>query len=611
MGNSCSRLLGATPQGMTWLSDVSPATNTANLATPPGNSPASSSGTPVGNSSSGPSRIGKGRIDFGRVRPHPESRTHPVLPQQRTVPTLGTPGLSEAVIAKFGCEMEMGRIDVFAHGDAPPPTRGTALLQGQDWTLETDNNGRDKQGDRLFDPEVVFKPLLNEKAILQATKEVVDLFQAVRNEALTKGEIVPLTAVAAGASPDYSLKVRDIHFGTTLQATYGVKVADLGKAMENLLVPQRLRTVQADTEKVADHYAEKRKQPLPEGTKEFARLINMYLECGSGYRPKGGATVHAAIRMMSRSDFCSIYERLLDDEARAAAQWLLTTPEGLDVPPFLSALGGKDSSSRMFPNGYSSQIQTDGKQVGPTVSDWLRSIVNGRGEGEFRKDLASPPPGYALHSGDLSKDYGMGAMGVDSEGGHVLFEVRGAPSRPQSIPMNGQMIRAVRNEIRHAALFNGAIELSGWDKKTSKKYELLKSIESCYDEMKLMATALGSVKSRIDSRQPFGKLAFNLAESTIGDVVEGLNQLRPELVERASSKPGQWAEKLATEISNVLDMTQGLAQACKTNPPSESFATLYDAFVAYLPEFEKILWEAGQQKDLPKPHSASAEAASP
>ena len=117
---------------------------------------------------------------------------------------------------------------------------------------------------------------------------------------------------------------------------------------------------------------------------------------------------------MARSDFCAAFSRLLAPDEQEAVRTLLMAPEGLPkgVPMMMAALHMNDPEQRVFAKPYHlADRNPNHRQAGPTVKDWLASIIEGRREGPLQKDLLSPPIGYPLHGGNPSTDYGMGAMG--------------------------------------------------------------------------------------------------------------------------------------------------------------------------------------------------------
>jgi hypothetical protein len=490
--------------------------------------------------------------------------------------------MSPSLTAKFGCEIEVPSVDVSVPEGAQPPGRGTVLLERPHWKLETDNNGPGK-----FDLEAVFNPLSSEQQVRGAMKEIVTVFQSLRDKALEGNtKVVPLKAIAPDAKGDYTLTVNDIRFGGRLQSTYGIKLEQLDTAMEELLPRPQVNKIRRDTQAVADSYAALYPgEQLPPGARQFVLLVNMYLARAQATKQTDG-TVHVNFRMMSRSDFCSAYEKLLIPADRAAVKSLLTTAPDQSLPPFMLALGLNDPRQPVFAKPYRHKEPEATRQVGPTVKAWLQSIVDGRGKGLFRKDLMSPPPGYPLHTGDLSKDYGMGAMGVDETNGQLLIEWRGAPYRPENVPMNGQIVRAVRNELGHAAALNETLDVTQRGAVQSAKFDLLNRAESAYDGFQSLATALASRGSTLTANN-WTMLARGLQAQ--------LNDLAPLRQAVSGRTNSAWAPVLAERIDGVGAACRELLRAGARWTSNAEVMTKLLAFQTAVAAFEAALWDAGKK----------------
>lgn len=489
--------------------------------------------------------------------------------------------LSPSLTAKFGCEMEVPGVEVSVPDGAPPPLRGTVLLERAHWKLETDASATDPG---KYDLEVVFNPLSNEAQVREAMKEIVELFQSLRDKALeSDSRAVSLNDIAPDVKGEYTVNVKDIHFGARLQSTYGIKLEDLDRAMEEVLTQAQVKRIREDTQAVSNHYAQLNEgEQLPPGARQFAMLINMYLVRAQSKLPIKG-TVHVTFRMMSRTDFCSAYEKVLDPADRVALKWLLTTARGQTLPPFMQALGLNDPTRPVFAKPYGLPGSTD-QAKGPTVKAWLDSIVNGRGDGRFKKDLMSPPPGIPLHTGDLSKDYGMGAMGVDEANGHLLFELRGAPYRPEKIPMNGQIVRAVLNELGHAAALNDTLDVEQRGPVESAKFDLLDRAENAYSGLLSMADTLASHEGTLNSRT--WKILAKLLRPRLAE----LQPLRQALSARQNST---WTPALLESIDKVNTAANELLQAGEPWTSSAEVMAKLPALRTAVGSFEASLWEAG------------------
>lgn len=489
--------------------------------------------------------------------------------------------VSPSLIAKFGCEIEIPSVDVSVPEGAQPPERGTVLLERPHWRLETDNNGAGK-----YDLEFVFNPLSSEEQVRTAMKEIVAVCQSLRDKALDGGaKVVPLKAIAPDAKLDCTLTLNDIRFGARLQSTYGIKLEDLDKTMEELLPKAQVNKIRRGTRAVAARYAELHSgEQLPLRARHFAMLINMYLARAQATTQLDG-TVHVNFRMMSRSDFCAVYEKLLGPADRAAMKRLLATAPGQSLPPFMQALGLTDPLQPVFAKPYRQKDPNEARQVGPTVKAWLQSIVDGRGEGLFKKDLMSPPPGYPLHTGDLSKDYGMGAMGVDDINGQLLIEWRGAPYRPDNVPMNGQIVRAVRNELGHAAALNETLKVEQRGAVKSAKFELLNRAESAHDGLDSLA---GAIASRDGMLSPSNwKVLARGLQTQLTD----LAQLRQGVLDRKNSS---WAPALIGCIDGVDAAGRELLKAGECWTSATEVIAKLPAFQKAVSDFEAALWSAGK-----------------
>jgi hypothetical protein len=297
--------------------------------------------------------------------------------------------------------------------------------------------------------------------------------------------------------------------------------------------------------------------------------------------------VHTDFRMMSRSDFCAIRERLLGPQDREAVKAVLTASAEQALPLFMRSQGMHDVTKPVFPNGYNLQNPTEGRHPGPTLKEWLQSIVDGRGEGVYKKDLLSPPAGYALHTGDLSKDYGMGAMGVDEAQGHLLVELRGAPYRPRNIPMNGQIARAVRNELGRAAALNPGLEVKTPGAVHSAKFKVLHDADTVLRELRnLTAGAQAQLARTGESGGRFFQKALRSGLQRLGDLGNTVSQ-------RSKS---DWAPELRAVIDQLRALGTVVLDATAADASNPDLSDRLQEFSRTLGTFEKCLGGAGAKR---------------
>lgn len=498
-------------------------------------------------------------------------------------PRREAPPLSPPLTAKFGCEIEVGGVRVSAPEGVPPPRRGTVLLERPLWDLETDDIARGGH-----DLEVVFKPLSGERQVEEALREVVGLFRRLREQALASDDrTVALSAIAPDAKGDYRLAVHDVGLSATLQVTCGMRLEDLDQAIQDIL-PNHATKVRTATQAVEKGYEQAHGSALPSGARQFISLLNLYVTCAQQKRLGGQAsTVHAEFRMMSRSDFCAIRERLLGPEDREAVKAVLTASAEQPLPLFMRSQGMHDATKPVFPNGYNLQDPTEGLHPGPTLKEWLQSIVDGRGEGVYKKDLLSPPAGYALHTGDLSKDYGMGAMGVDEAQGRLLVEVRGAPYRPRNIPMNGQIARAVRNELGRAAALNPGLDVETPGALHSAKFKVLHDAGTALRELRNLTSGAEAQLAKTDeAARRFFRKALRSGLQRLGDLGSAVSQ-------RTKS---DWAPELGGVIDQLRAIGAAVLDAAAVGISNPDLGDRLGEFRGALGTFEKCLWEAGGKR---------------
>lgn len=490
---------------------------------------------------------------------------------------------SSPLIAKIGYEMEIPGVEV-----KPFLPRGTVLMEGSGWKLETDAD----LNNRTADLEFVLAPMSSMPEIEIAMQEITDLVGKMREKALgaPDGE-VPLASLTEHGRQACVLKVNDVRFGAVLQATYGVGLEKMADSVDRLLDEKYATAIHAATQKVASHYQEKHGSPLSEASKGFVELINLYLERAKSTMPHSG-TVHSLFRMMARSDFCSMYDKLLNDADREQLNHLFLAREGEDKPAFVAALS-LDAGALVFKKPYrSAEMEPTErglerkKETGPTISDWLASIVNGRGDGAFRKDLMSPPPGYPLHTGNLDVDYGMGAMRVDEENKLILFEIRGSVHRPRKIPMNEQIKHAVVREYMDAQEYNSSLPAIGNAySPAAPAYAALNLIETSYEDLGKVSSMIAAYGSELSARSWKGIKSLSLARAqrSIADAEQALMTEGKLSFAPALKAPLAEMKAVLTRLSGIEDPLLDPERVLSLMQPYEKARE----------HLEKALWYAG------------------
>lgn len=481
--------------------------------------------------------------------------------------------LSPSITAKFGIEIEIPSIRV-----DPAYPRGTVLLERSKWKLETDSLGPGES-----DLEFVFDPTANQAELSKGLKEITALIQAIRTQAMA-GRSVSLMSVSPDARLEATLNVNDLRFGARLQCTYGVALKDLKQSIDELLPVAQATNIARDTTKIAESHHAKTAESLSDNALNFIRLINLYLIRAKSRRSTDGSTVHTYFRMMVRSDFSSIYDKLLSETDRLTIKSLLIASSDNSVPPFMQALS-LEADRPVFARPYWDKTRKS-LMAGPIVKDWLASIVDGRGEGAYKKDLLSPPAGYALHTGDLSKDYGMGAMGVDEKQGLVLFEIRGAPYRPENISMNGQIEKAVSREFLKASQFNETLEQTAELKQvTGAKYEALGQWEVLYDNIHTIDNTLERLSKTLSEKD------WKYIQPNIRDALSKLGEFRRQLLTTKDKRNNAFVASM--DVLNAAVIELGRAGE-PWHGRTKIFAEIPE-FRTALSTFEVELWNAGSR----------------
>ncbi|MGN7982805.1 hypothetical protein [Burkholderia sp. 22313] len=489
--------------------------------------------------------------------------------------------LSPSLEAKFGLEIEIPSVDVSAGGDVL--RRGVILLDRPHWKLECDDNGGGKH-----DLEFVTNPLASEDDVRAAVREITALTAAIRSRALAGDMTVRLKDIVSDAKVDAVLQLNDPHMPGRLQATYGVGLDHVGMLIDELLPRKQAEGIHENTRAVADFYAARTGEPLPPKACSFIRLISMYLARAQAKLPADG-TVHIFFRMMARSDFCAAFSKLLSPHEQGALRTLLVPSKDAStrVPMMMEALHMSDPDQLVFAKPYNlADRNPNHRQAGPTIKAWLTSIVEGRQEGPWQKDLLSPPVGYPLHSGDLSTDYGMGAMGVDERNGLILFEIRGAPYRPQHVTMNGQLARAADNELGRAGRHNPALKTAKRGPVSSAKYDALRGAEEAYAGLR---NAAQTIEARAETLDAAGwRYLGRYFETQLAK----LTKARTAISARSQSS---WAPRLSQTMDELQKAAHDVLQTGNDGKLQDLVAKL-EPFKLALARYEDVLWKSGASR---------------
>ncbi|MFJ4895975.1 lonely Cys domain-containing protein [Streptomyces sp. NPDC088788] len=385
----------------------------------------------------------------------------PAFPASVPIPSAAAASpLSPSLRAGFGVELETSGATVGFYA------RAVVLLRGNGWRMETDTP--DSPPYDYSHLEFVLDPVSDLEQLGRTLHNLVGHVARMRTAAQTDtlgrfrlSDVFGAHSADVKLEHDTTVSVSDPAFRANMQVTYGIDLHNLDATLADLLPRREVKNIQKLTVQIAKFFADTHGRPLLPGAREFVRLIIFYLERAGADRGAKGKEVQlhvpAAFRLMSRSDFCSIHDHLLTAPEREDVGLLLLAQAGGKLPDLMGVLG-HNAEERVFHKPYDGHDNS--LHHGPTKEAWLRSIVCGRGEGGFKKDLLSPPPGFLLHTGDMDVDFGMGAMGVDVENGLMLGEVRGAPYRPGKVPLNAMVIPIVAQEFARAIRINPKLKSS-------------------------------------------------------------------------------------------------------------------------------------------------------
>ncbi|MCY0386084.1 hypothetical protein OVY01_02250 [Robbsia sp. Bb-Pol-6] len=493
------------------------------------------------------------------------------------------PAFSPSLEAKFGLEIEVPSLHVTTGAGGDALRRGFILLERPHWKLECDRVAAGR-----YDLEFVTEPLASETEVRAAIREITAMTATIRARALAGNMTVRLKDVAPDARTDAVLHLNDARMPGRLQSTYGVGLDHVATLIDELLTRRQADGIRLKTRSVADFYALRTGEPLPPRACSFVRLVVMYLERAQGTAYTEG-TVHVLFRMMARSDFCAAFSKLLSPREQEAVRALFLAPQTppVQVPMMMEALHMHDPGQRVFAKPYRHHdANPDHRQRGPSVKDWLASTMMGREEGTLFKDLLSPPAGYPLHSGDHSIDYGMGAMGVDERQGLLLFEIRGAPYRPHTVTMNGQLARAVDNELGRAGRFNPALETSRRGPVSSAKYDLLVDADDVYHGLDELAQVM---RARIETLDT-GTWKYILPN--IEHYAARLAKTRETIAQRSTSS---WAQPLAQTMDELQERVYEVLLSGREGRMPDLVAQLAP-LERTLARYEEALWRAGAKR---------------
>ncbi|CDR06880.1 predicted protein [Streptomyces iranensis] len=497
------------------------------------------------------------------------------------------PVLSPRLTAKVGFELELPGVTV------PFYARGVVLFRGKGWRLETDTP--DDPPYTRSNLEFVLDPASDMRQAEDALRQIIAVVGSMRTMATAapdrRFQLSDLFAAVPGLDPagvvqDATVTAGNLRFKAVLQATYGTGLEDLADTANDLLVPQEAERLQQRVSEVEEFFAREHGRPLSPRAQGFLRLIVLYLERGGAKHGMFRARlvrrhVVTAFRLMTRSDFCSIHDGLLDDDDRRDIDALLLPRSGQDMPDLMRALG-HSPADRVFREPY--EDKDNSLNEGPTRIDWLHSIVHGRGEGPFKKDLLSPPPGFPLHTGDLDKDFGMGAMGVDAENGRLLFEARGTPYRPASLPLNGIVLPVMAREFAAAMSHNPALTRD--DTAAAPWPEAVREAVALEGLLELITTLIGAGRRA-------GKEAMvvvrRMIERRLADLLKRVDAALA--VAGSSTLPG--ALEPLHAVREKVDQLQ-LAWRLRSEGPE-----LFTELEAAIQVFESALWDAQDSVRLP------------
>jgi hypothetical protein len=483
--------------------------------------------------------------------------------------------LSPVLDALLGYELETPdcRVEPFV-------PKGTLLLRGRGWDLETDKiPNRD-----LADLEFVIAPASDWTTFDRIADEITSLMARLRQLAMPRADrTVALTELAAGAPcavvpemRDRKIIVNGLHLLGRLQSTYGIGLDRIRDHLARQFPQEQALRVFARTDRAAEAWRRRGGTALSPAATGLLDLIGYYFDRANTIPAPGQRrTIHIHFPLFARSDFCAIHDLLLDDDERRQVAGLIMPDPDAGRTPYLEA-NGWDEHAPMFAHSYWTRSYE--LESGPRRCEWLASIVHGRGDGVLRKDLMSPPPGYGLHSGDLARDYGAGAMGVDPVRRLVLFEIRSTPGR-HDLPLNAMTKCAMLREYLDAQQYNSSLRAAcDLPPELRSRYETLRPVERAY------AHALKLVKAVRDHRSD--KIEWTRhVRNAIGPVRQRLTLLG------RTGATGPIDERLARALPDLVAMTSWIDRI-PLEPDDDWGRTQTGAALDRLRAIEAALWDA-------------------
>jgi hypothetical protein len=343
-------------------------------------------------------------------------------------------------VAEYGEEVEVDCIQV-----QPPLPRKQALTTLDGCAVEVDVGFRDPAVSYL---EFVATPKSDRESVLQTTRAIIGFLEAIRQAAFAKGTLaVPIQCVIPDCPPD----IADRHLimlsplpMADIQTTTGVSLADFARLLEHhpnynkASLDHRVAGVEQALSQACGG------DPVSPNLKGFINTLVYYMD--EAKRTEAlEQTVHGRFNFMLRSDFCSIYRKLLAPEERAMARVLLL-PLRDGASSLLTRALNDDGSRPIFGRPYSTPRNADGVRIeyeGPTIDAFLASIVRGP------RDLLSPPEG-------CPPGYGMGLMGVDTVHQKMIVELRGHQGRHTTMA-NHLLVEQTQREYNLATRFNSEV----------------------------------------------------------------------------------------------------------------------------------------------------------
>jgi hypothetical protein len=168
----------------------------------------------------------------------------------------------------------------------------------------------------------------------------------------------------------------------------------------------------------------------------------------------------------------------------------------------------------------------------------------------------------------------------------MLFEIRGAPYRPQHVTMNGQLARAADNELARAARHNPALAATRRAPVPSPKFDALRQADEAYVSLGNAARTLEARAGTLDARG--WKFVGGHFETQLGKLANA----RTAIVARTRSP---WAPALGQALDALHEAARDVLRAGHDGRLHELPAQLVP-FKAALARYEDVLWQAGARR---------------